>query len=123
MFSAPSVLSAPGVQAYEARSAAVPGGGVASWLTTAANGVPVPALRTVFAPGPFAPIPAGSEPVASTGGGDILFSPARLAPQTDAGQFVLPRRGAPVEPAPSRRASSRPRRSRGWRPTPSTARV
>ena len=101
VFAAPSALTAPGVQAYGARSAAVTGGGVASWLTTGSNGVAVPSSRIVGAPGPFAPIPAGSEPVASTGGGDILFTPARIFPAQAASQFVLPRRGAPLEAAPS----------------------
>ena len=101
VFAAPTVLTGPGVQAYGARSAAVPGGGVASWRTTGSNGVAVPALQTVGGPGPFAPVPADSEPLASDGGGDILFTPSPIWPSEPMTQLVLPRRGAPAEPAPS----------------------
>jgi len=99
VFSAGSRLTASGVWAYDARSAAVPGGGVASWLTTGSNGGPLRVV-TVGAPGPLAPIPAGSEPVTSDGGGDILFTPGN-PPSEITSQFVLPRRGASLEAAPS----------------------
>ena len=102
IFSAPQVLTPPGVPAFSARSAAVPGGGVASWRNLGSQNVAVSNLRTVGAPGPFAAIPAGSEPVASDGGGDILFSPADIWPNEPISQFVLPRRGAAPETAPTK---------------------
>ena len=101
VFSAPKVITAPGVQAYDARSAAVPGGGMASWRTTGSNGVAVPNLAIVGAPGQFAPVPGASVPVISDGGGDILFTSAGIWPSEPNRQFVLPRRGAPPEEAPS----------------------
>ncbi len=101
VFAAPVMLTRVGERAYESRSAAVPGGGVVSWVTNAANGTPRGTVTTVGSPGPLAPIPPESAPVVADGGGDILFTPTRLFPTPGARQFVLPRRGAPVQFAPS----------------------
>ncbi len=101
VFSASQVLTPPGALAYDARSAAAPGGGIASWRTTGSDGVAVLTVRAVGTPGQFAPVPAGSEPVDSTGGGDILFTPAHIWPSETVAPLVLPRRGARAETAPA----------------------
>ncbi len=101
VFSATQVLTPPGVLAYDAQSAAAPGGGIASWRTTGEDGVAVLTVRVLGTPGLFAPVPSGSEPVASTRGGDILFRPAQIRLSETAAPLVLPRRGAPAETAPA----------------------
>lgn len=99
VFAKASILTPGGVTAFFARGVAVRGGGLVSWRTLGSDLVAVPHLAFVGEPGPFATVPAGSEPVAADGGGDVLLSSASIWPTEPPVETLLPRAGAPPEAA------------------------
>jgi hypothetical protein len=98
VFGAPVALTTPSELAHNSRSAAVPGGGIASWEVIGSAHWTV---RTAGSPGALAAIPPESVPIVADGGGDVLFSPMELFPVPTPPQFVLPRKGAPIQLSPS----------------------